>query len=91
MFDGRHCTKADLVLLEKETNRVLDEISHKNLAKLGYFVNFVARFDSEIADKMSRQIMFANGDIERIQTIINQNIDILKQCVVVDMYEHQRN
>ena len=89
MFDGRHCTKSDLALLEKETRQIIDEISRKSMAKLSYFVKFVARFDSEIADKMNRQIMFADGDIEKIQIIINQNIDTLKQCVLVDIYEHQ--
>ena len=89
MFDGHHCTKADLVLLEKETKAINTEISHNNLAKLDYFVKFIARFDSDIADKMSRQIMFADGDIVKIQNIINQNIDALKQCVLVDIYEHQ--
>ena len=89
MFDGRHCTKTDLALLENETKCILDEISHKNLAKLNYFIKFIARFDNEIADKMSRQIMLADSDISKIQTIIIQNIDMLKQCVIVDIYEHQ--
>lgn len=89
MFDGRHCTKADLILLEKETKCILDEISRKNAAKLAQFIKFIARYDDDIADKMSRQIMFADGDISKIQTIINQSVDTLKQCVIVDIYEHQ--
>lgn len=84
MFDGRHCTQKDLDLLLKETKNIKKH--HQNPDKINSFLDFVARFDRDIADKMRRQITSFPNDVERI---IDTNISSLIQNVTVDIYEHQ--
>ena len=84
MFDGRHCTQKDLDLLVKETKNVKKYL--QNSDKINSFLDFVARFDRDIADKMRRQITSFPNDVERI---IDSNISSLIQNVTVDIYEHQ--
>lgn len=84
MFDGRHCTQKDLDLLVKETKNI--KKYPQNPDKINSFLDFVARFDRDIADKMRRQISSFPNDVERI---IDSNISSLIQNVAVDIYEHQ--
>lgn len=84
MFDGRHCTQKDLDLLLKETKKLKKH--RQNPDKINSFLDFVARFDRDIADKMRRQITSFPNDVERI---IDTNISSLIQNVTVDIYEHQ--
>ena len=84
MFDGRHCTQKDLDLLLKETKNIKKH--QQNPDKINSFLDFVARFDRDIADKMRRQITSFPNDVERI---IDTNISSLIQNVTVDIYEHQ--
>lgn len=86
MFDGRHCTKLDLELLNKETDKILNNISNDNL---NIYLNYIERFDQEIADKMRWKIKCTGEDTDKIKQIIVNNIEILKQNVMVDICEHQ--
>ena len=91
MFDGRHCVKKDLDLLIDETLKiercVLESIDYIN--ELKQYINFIKRFDIDIADKIDRDIKYVSDDREKIIKIIDKNIDMLKQNVLVDIYEHK--
>lgn len=94
MFDGRHCTREDLNLLVKETNKIklLIEKNPLKIEKnedLRCFLAFLSRFDASIAIKLEMQVDTANGDCERIINAINACVDELKQNIIVDIYEHQ--
>lgn len=95
MFDGRHCTQKDLDLLIKETNRV-ESILKKNIEKrekiveLQRFLQFLRRFDEQIANNLKTQIDRANSDESEIIRAIECNVQELKQNVIVDIYEHQK-
>ena len=86
MFDGRHCTKLDLELLTKETDKIIANLSPDNL---NTYLKYIERFDQEIADKMRWKIKCAGEDTDKIKQIIVNNIEILKQNVMVDILEHQ--
>ena len=94
MFDGRHCTKRDLDLLVKETNKIKlliannSENSGKN-EDLQRFLAFLHRFDTSIANELENQISNAHGDCERIIKAIDIKVDELKQNIIVDINEHQ--
>ena len=95
MFDGRHCTQKDLDLLIKETNRI-ESILKKNIEKsekivdLQRFLQFLRRFDEQIANNLKAQIDRANSDESEIIRAIESNVQELKQNVIVDIYEHQK-
>ena len=95
MFDGRHCTQKDLDLLIKETNRV-ESILKKNkeksekIVELQRFLQFLRRFDEQIANNLKAQIDRANSDESEIIRAIESNVQELKQNVIVDIYEHQK-
>ena len=94
MFDGRHCTKRDLDLLVKETNKIKlsiaknSENSGKN-EDLQRFFFFLSRFDTSIAGELEQQINASNDNYESIIKAIDIKVDELKQNVIVDIYEHQ--
>lgn len=94
MFDGRHCTKRDLDLLVKETNKIKlsiaknSENSGKN-EDLQRFFLFLSRFDTSIAEELEQQINASNDNYESIIKSIDIKVDELKQNVIVDIYEHQ--
>lgn len=94
MFDGRHCTKRDLDLLVKETNKIKlsiaknSENSGKN-EDLQRFFLFLSRFDTSIAEELEQQINASNDNYESIIKAIDIKVDELKQNVIVDIYEHQ--
>ena len=87
MIDGRHCTKKDLDLLAKETKKIKKSI--QNPTKIANFLDLVERLDQDIADKLRRQINASNGDYQKIEQAIEENINVLIQNVYVDMLEHQ--
>ena len=94
MFDGRHCTKKDLDLLVKETNKIKQIIAknNENSGKnedLQCFLAFLSRFDTSIARELEIQVSNAGGDCERIIKAIDISVDELKQNIIVDIYEHQ--
>ena len=94
MFDGRHCTKRDLDLLVKETNKIKlsiaknSENSGKN-EDLQRFFLFLSRFDTSIAEELEQQINASNDNYESIIKAIDIKVYELKQNVIVDIYEHQ--
>ena len=94
MFDGRHCTEKDLKNLIKETNKINSvlskniENSEKN-AELQRFLQFLRRFDSNIADNLERQIAYRNEDYSAIKKDIDMAVNELKQNIAVDIFEHQ--
>ena len=94
MFDGRHCTKRDLDLLVKETNKIKlsiaknSENSGKN-EDLQRFFLFLSRFDTSIAEELEQQINASNDNYKSIIKAIDIKVDELKQNVIVDIYEHQ--
>lgn len=91
MFDGRHCTKEDLVQLIKETNRIKLFISQRDedLDRLiKRYLSFIERFDADIASRMSREISSVSGDCDKTTDIINKNVELLEQNVLVDINEH---
>ena len=61
MFDGRHCTEKDLKNLVKETDKINSVLS-KNIensdknAELQRFLQFLHRFDSNIADNLNDKL-----------------------------------
>ena len=94
MFDGRHCTKRDLDLLVKETNKIKLSIAknNENSGKnedLQRFFLFLSRFDTSIAEELEQQINASNDNYESIIKAIDIKVDELKQNVIVDIYEHQ--
>ena len=94
MFDGRHCTKRDLDLLVKETNKIKLSIAKnsENNGKnedLQRFYAFLSRFDASIAKELKYKIDNSDGDYERIIKAIDIKVDELKQNIIVDIYEHQ--
>ena len=86
MIDGRHCTKQDLDLLIKETKKIKNNL--QNLDKIRVFIDFVMRFDEDIANTLSRKLN-ATSDIKEKGKIIDTNINALMQNVYTDIYEHQ--
>ena len=94
MFDGRHCTKRDLDLLVKETNKIKlsiaknSENSGKNKDLQRFFL-FLSRFDTSIAEELEQQINASNDNYKSIIKAIDIKVDELKQNVIVDIYEHQ--
>ena len=86
MIDGRHCTKQDLDLLIKETKKIKNNL--QNTDKIRVFIDFVMRFDEDIANTLSRELN-ATSDIKEKGKIIDTNINALKQNVYTDIYEHQ--
>ena len=93
MFDGRHCVEKDLILLKKETKKVLDTINQKDdySKQLDSFIKLIERFDKEISEKMRFQINDAKNDTKMIEKIIISNVEILEQNVIVDINEHSYN
>ena len=86
MIDGRHCTKQDLDLLIKETKIIKNNL--QNTDKIRVFIDFVMRFDEDIASTLSRKLN-ATSDIKEKGKIIDTNINALMQNVYTDIYEHQ--
>ena len=80
MFDERHCTKQDLILITEETDKIKQIISDKDnhSDELNRYLELVARFDIKIANKISRN-----------PKQLNAYIDELIQNIIVDMNEHQ--
>lgn len=91
MFDGRHCTREDLLQLIKETNRIKLFLLQKDEdvdRLLNRYLLYVERFDRDIADKMRRQISESPQDYERIIKIITSGFEVLEQNILVDINEH---
>ena len=86
MIDGRHCTKQDLDLLIKETQKIKKSLQSPDKIKI--FVDFIMRFDEDIATTMSRQLD-ATNDAQGKRKIIDINVNALIQNVYTDIYEHQ--
>ena len=86
MIDGRHCTKQDLDLLIKETKIIKNNL--QNTDKIRVFIDFIMRFDEDIANTLSRKLN-ATSDIKEKGKIIDTNINALMQNVYTDIYEHQ--
>ncbi len=86
MIDGRHCTKQDLDLLIKKTKKIKNNL--QNADKIRVFIDFVMRFDEDIASALSRKLN-ATSDIKEKGKIIDTNINALMQNVYTDIYEHQ--
>ena len=86
MIDGRHCTKQDLDLLIKETKKIKNNL--QNTDKIRVFIDFIMRFDEDIASTLSRKLN-ATSDIKEKGKIIDTNINALMQNVYTDIYEHQ--
>ena len=86
MIDGRHCTKQDLDLLIEETKKIKNNL--QNTDKIRVFIDFVMRFDEDIANTLSRKLN-ATSDIKEKGKIIDTNINALMQNVYTDIYEHQ--
>lgn len=85
MIDGRHCNEDDLTLLVRFTKEVMKSLSNEVIKE---YLKLVSRFDDEIAMNIQNQIEHANNDTDRIKKIIETNFEILKQNVIVDIYEH---
>lgn len=85
MIDGRHCNEDDLTLLVKSTKEVIKSLSNETIKE---YLKLVSRFDDEIAMNMQNQIDHVSNDIDIIKKIIETNFEILKQNVIVDIYEH---
>ena len=90
MFDGKHCTKEDLDLLVLNTNNVLNALSEGDRSGLDSFLKLIDRFDVEVSRRICYQIKDVN-DVEKLKRIISNNIDELKQNVLVDINEHRGN
>ena len=91
MFDNRHCAKRDYELLVIETDRIINAFSKGDMVskkQLDSYLDFIARFDRNIADKMRLYLYRDDISVEKKIKIINENIDVLKQQVLVDIYEH---
>ena len=86
MIDGRHCNEDDLTLLVKSTKEVMKSLSNEAIKE---YLKLVSRFDDEIAMNMQNQIDHVSNDIDKIKKIIETNFEILKQNVIVDIYEHR--
>lgn len=86
MIDGRHCNEDDLTLLVKSTKEVMKSLSNEAIKE---YVKLVSRFDDEIAMNIQNQIDYVCNDIDKIKKIIETNFEILKQNVIVDIYEHR--
>ena len=85
MFDGRHCKESDLAFLVKETKAMKANLSNE---KINLFLNTISRFDSEIAEKMRSEIKSCGGNSNLILKAIDDNVNVLKQNVIVDINEH---
>ena len=91
MFDGRHCTKQDLILLDKETDKIVLLLDNNDLSievHLKIYLQFISRFDMDIACNISRRIKDKNN--QEVKRIILDNIEVLRQNVIVDIYEHNK-
>ncbi|MDY6430763.1 MAG: hypothetical protein SPL00_03130 [Bacilli bacterium] len=89
MFDSRHCKKKDLKALNKEYMKIFKAISNQNSGDLHVFLLFIDRFDKQIAERMRSQIQENGNNYKKIKEIIIENIEELKQNVIVDIYEHE--
>ena len=86
MFDGRHCLDKDLDLLIKETKQVKRSLSYEDI---NLFLKLISRFDLEIAEKMRIEIKKSGGNPALILKAIDDNVNVLKQNVIVDINEHK--
>lgn len=93
MFDGRHCTKKDLNVLIKETDKILLLISSdidddKKKSDLINFINLIKRFDIQIGDTLLNKINNSKDDYIKIKNDISICVEELKRNIIVDIYEH---
>lgn len=92
MFDGRHCTREDLSLLIKETDRI-KLFLNQQVEDIDRLVNryllFIERYDADIAESMRMRIDLSNIDYEKIIKVIDTYIELLEHNVIIDINEHK--
>ena len=90
MFDGRHCTLDDYLLLQKYSESFFKYFKWDKCYEDDYknFVQFIEDFDFEIASKMRWCLVNYEIPPEEKKQIIADLIDELKLNVLVDVREH---
>ena len=91
MFDNRHCVETDYVLLDKETNKIINSILNNSTSlkdELNAYLKLISRFDLDIVEKLTYCLSRDNLSPNEMVNIINQYINTLKQQVLVDIREH---
>jgi hypothetical protein len=92
MFDGRHCTREDLSLLIKETDRIklfLNQQVEDIDRLVNRYLSFIERYDADIAESMRMRIDLSNIDYEKIIKVIDTYVELLEQNVIIDINEHK--
>lgn len=92
MFDGRHCTREDLSLLIKETDRIklfLNQQVEDIDRLVNRYLSFIERYDADIAESMRMRIDLSNIDYEKLIKVIDTYIELLEQNVIIDINEHK--
>lgn len=92
MFDGRHCTREDLSLLIKETDRIklfLNQQVEDIDRLVNRYLSFIERYDADIAESMRMRIDLSNIDYEKVIKVIDTYVELLEQNVIIDINEHK--
>lgn len=89
---GKHCTYQDydnLVANTQQYLKCLDSGDPETLTtKLNIYLEFVADFDYQVAEKLRLKIQMAGSDIPKVKRIVQNEIDELIHNVLVDIREH---
>ena len=88
MIDGRHCTREDLDILLLETNKIIEELNKNEVSNFRHYLQFVARYDKDISEKIRREVRYCDFDFKLYGPIIMANIKELENNILVDIYEH---
>lgn len=93
MFNGRHCTQHDYLLLEKRANSFLHLLENKDLdafsSQLENFIDFINQFDRDLGEHLRMKLMFNKGNFDKCIDIFLSEINELKSNVFVDIKEHR--
>lgn len=89
---GKHCTYKDYESLVTNTEQYLKCLNSGDsgclTTKLNIYLEFIAGFDYQVAEKMRLKIQMAGSDLTKVKRIILNEIDELMHNVLVDIKEH---
>ena len=89
---GKHCTYQDYDNLVANTQQYLKCLNSGDpeclATKLNIYLEFVADFDYQVAEKLRLKIQMAGSDIPKVKRIVQNEIDELIHNVLVDIREH---
>ena len=89
---GKHCTYKDYESLVANTEQYLKCLNSGDSeclnTKLNIYLEFIADFDYQVAEKMRLKIGMAGSDLTRVKRIVLNEVDELLHNVLVDIRAH---